>query len=208
MTGEKKADLGGVARLYTESLEKHGTGAMGVGWHDATSHKLRFEKLAEVIEPEGTSVSVNDLGCGYGAFYEYFLDHGVRLSHFRGYDISENMLGEARRRINAPNTEFVRAAKLDQGADYSFASGIFNVRMENDEGSWKKHVLTTLANMNEFSTRGFAFNLLTSYVDYREDHLFYGDPLFFFDHCKRRYSPQVVLLHDYPLWEWTILVRK
>ena len=57
MTGGKKADLGGVARLYTESLEKHGTAAMGVGWHDATSHKLRFEKLAEVIEPEGTSES-------------------------------------------------------------------------------------------------------------------------------------------------------
>jgi hypothetical protein len=30
----------------------------------------------------------------------------------------------------------------------------------------------------------------------------------FFDHCKRNFSRQVALLHDYGLWEFTILVRK
>ena len=29
-----------------------------------------------------------------------------------------------------------------------------------------------------------------------------------FDLCKRRYSPRVALLHDYPLYEFTVLVRK
>ena len=38
--------------------------------------------------------------------------------------------------------------------------------------------------------------------------LYYGDPCFFFDHCKTRYSKQVGLLHDYGLYEFTILVRK
>jgi hypothetical protein len=33
------------------------------------------------------------------------------------------------------------------------------------------------------------------------------DPLRLFDHCKRTFSPDVALLHDYPLWEFTILVR-
>jgi hypothetical protein len=51
---------------------------------------------------------------------------------------------------------------------------------------------------------------LTSYSD--EDkmraHLYYTDPTWAFDLCKRRYSRHVALLHDYGLYEFTILVRK
>jgi len=38
--------------------------------------------------------------------------------------------------------------------------------------------------------------------------LHYADPCVLFDRCKRRHSPRVALLHDYGLWEFTILVRK
>ena len=37
--------------------------------------------------------------------------------------------------------------------------------------------------------------------------LYYADPCRLFDHCKRRYSRHVALLHDYGLYEFTILVR-
>jgi hypothetical protein len=38
--------------------------------------------------------------------------------------------------------------------------------------------------------------------------LFYADPCVYFDLCKRRYSRQVALLHDYGLYEFTLIVRK
>jgi hypothetical protein len=38
--------------------------------------------------------------------------------------------------------------------------------------------------------------------------LYYADPAQVFDYCKRRFSPNVALLHDYGLYEFTILVRK
>jgi hypothetical protein len=58
--------------------------------------------------------------------------------------------------------------------------------------------------------RGFAFNMLTSYsdADRMRSDLHYGDPCRFFDYCKRTYSKQVALLHDYGLYEFTVLVRK
>jgi hypothetical protein len=52
--------------------------------------------------------------------------------------------------------------------------------------------------------------MLTSYSDpdrMRPD-LYYANPGEIFDQCKQRYSPQVALLHDYGLWEFTVLVRK
>jgi hypothetical protein len=116
------------------------------------------------------------------------------------------MLDEARHRH--PSGEWILGSKLTAEADYSFASGIFNVRLQESEDAWRAHIEQTLDELNNYSRRGFAFNLLTTYVDYREPHLHYGDPCSFFDLCKRRYSSKVALLHDYPLYEWTMLVRK
>lgn len=205
MSKKKETDLTQITRLYENSLEKHGVKPLAVGWRDEASHQLRFDKLASLIEGVD-AVSINDLGCGYGAFYEYLVGKGVNVSLFRGYDISEKMLEEARARIR--DGEFLNDRFLNKIADYSFASGIFNVRLQEREEVWRIHVERTLDNLFECSTQGFAFNILSTYVDYREPHLFYGDPLYFFDLCKRRYSRRISLLHDYPLFEWTMLVRR
>lgn len=197
--------LKGVRDLYEKSLSEHGATPKGVGWRDERTHELRFERLSRLIDTD-PPVSVNDLGCGYGAFLGYLLARGIRVEQFRGFDISARMLDEARRRF--PRAEWVLGSKLTVPADYSFASGIFNVRLSESEDSWRAHIEQTLEELHRHSRRGFAFNLLSTYVDYREPHLYYGDPCAFFDLCKRRFSKNVALFHDYPLFEWTILVRK
>jgi hypothetical protein len=37
--------------------------------------------------------------------------------------------------------------------------------------------------------------------------LYYADPAFYVDQCLSRFSRHVTLLHDYPLYEFTVLVR-
>jgi SAM-dependent methyltransferase len=197
--------LAPIVRDYEEILAAHGATPPGVGMHDERDHRLRFEKLTTLIE-DGNGGTIADLGCGYGALYSYLREAGIRVDRYIGYDISGAMLAEARRRV--PEGEFVLASAIDRDVDFAFAGGIFNVRMQIDDAEWLRHVDATLDNMNEFAKRGFAFDLLSIYVDYRNPLLYYGDPCRFFDRCKRRYSRKVALLHDYPLYEWTILVRK
>lgn len=207
MSRERDVDLDRVAQLYTDSLGRHGTAPRGVGWRDGTDHELRFEKLAVVIEDRETPVSVNDLGCGYGALLEFLRSQGLAVSRFNGYDISAEMLATAAERIGGPGVDLITGDVLDRDADYSFASGIFNVKFDTPEEVWADHVRATVRNLCEHSTKGFTFNALTTHVDYREPHLFYADPLEYFDFCKRELSSRVALLHDYPLYEWTILAR-
>jgi hypothetical protein len=90
------------------------------------------------------------------------------------------------------------------------ASGIFNVKLDTDTAAWETYVRHTLSAVDALSTRGFSFNMLTSYsdADRMRGDLYYGDPCIFFDLCKRTFSKQVALLHDYGLYEFTILVRK
>ena len=204
---EVNAALASVERLYSDGIECHGASPMSVGWKDTGSQQLRFFKLAQVLPTGGQSISVNDLGCGYGSFFG-FLDGvpGVRLERYYGYDISEPMLQRAREATDQ-RAELIRAAQPTQVADYSFASGPFNVKGESTDATWQDHVETCVLQLAETSRIGFAFNLLTTYVDYEQDHLYYADPCAFFDFCKRKISPYVTLVHDYPLYEWTMLVH-
>ena len=200
-----RTDLTPIANLYEKSLEQHGTASMGVGWRDDESHRLRFRKLAAVIDTKGPA-SINDLGCGYGVFLDFLLNEGIDVTLFRGYDISPEMVSHARKL--QPKGEFHIGSALHLPADYCFACGIFNVRLQHEESTWLSHIENTLDNLDHFSTRRFSFNLLTTDVDYRDTHLYYVDPPYFFDMCKKRYSKKVSLLHDYPLYEWTIHVVK
>jgi hypothetical protein len=97
-----------------------------------------------------------------------------------------------------------------RAADYAVASGVFNVKQGAAEDAWQAYVWETIDHLAALATRGFAFNALSLYsdADKRRPDLFYADPLDCFDRCKRSYSRYVTLLHDYPLYEFTILVRR
>lgn len=62
--------------------------------------------------------------------------------------------------------------------------------------------------MNKKSTKGFSFNMLTDMVDFRAKNLYYGNPCYYFEICRKYFSKKVTLLHGYSLFEWTILVLK
>lgn len=199
-------DLEAVATLYEDNLTRHGVSSPAVGWRDPGAHVLRFDQLLHVVDPADGPVTVNDLGCGYGALHDHLVERGVALAGYRGYDISAGMLDEARRRV--PDGEFILGSTIDRDADLGFACGIFNVRLGADEAAWAAHVDRTLDMLDATSRLGFAFNLLSTYVDWRAPDLFYADPLEYFDRCRRRYGRRVALLHDTPLYEWTITVRR
>jgi SAM-dependent methyltransferase len=203
--------LDGVAQLYEKSLSDHGLSSKGVGWNDEASQLLRFEKLAYVLNHlrHAEEISVNDFGCGYGAMFKY-LDKlpNVRLQKYYGYDISEEMLAAARRVIADERADLIQSSRVINEADFSFVSGTFNVRLGASDAVWTEHIKEILINLAEKSRKGFAFNLFSTYVDWKQDNLYYADAFMFFDFCKRNISPYVSLLHDYPLYEWTIVVRK
>lgn len=208
-----KALLSEVARYYSEKLAIHGETPSGVDWNGEESQIARFVQLCRIIDPATTpsdAFSLNDIGCGYGALHD-FLHRSYEALVYFGIDVSEAMIEAARRRHEVgPHATFEVASTPSQRADYGVASGVFNVRLDRTEAEWSTYVGATLDMMNETSYIGFAFNCLTIYsdADKMRDYLYYASPAALFDLCKRRYSHHVALLHDYGLYEFTILVRK
>lgn len=198
-----------VAAYYSDKLAQHGATPLGVDWNGPESQNLRFKQLCNIVT-DNTSFSLNDLGCGYGALYDYLANQYLQFSYL-GIDVSDDMVRSARLHYkNSTNAQFACAAEPTRVADYGVASGIFNVRLGRSNSEWIDYVQANLDILNRTSRLGFSFNCLTSYSDADKirDYLYYADPCELFDLCKRRYSKQVALLHDYGLYEFTILVRK
>lgn len=193
---------------YSEKVKAHGPTARGVDWNSVESQILRFAQLLKLCD-SNAPFSINDYGCGYGALATYLCFLGYDFQYC-GFDISAEMLVSARA-LHAGHNQitFVGDHALLPVADYTVASGIFNVKQDASDGEWHRYLLHTLHNLAEQSTKGFAFNLLTRYsdADRMRPDLYYGDPLELFDYCKQHFSRYVALLHDYPLYEFTIIVR-
>ncbi|AEA67781.1 class I SAM-dependent methyltransferase [Pseudomonas brassicacearum] len=209
MHNKKTELLEEVASYYSQKLALHGETPNGVDWNGEHGQAMRFEQLCKIINAP-QAFSINDLGCGYGALVDYLKANNHTFSYL-GVDISKEMIQAAKNRyVKDSQARFIESSEPDAVADYSVASGIFNVRLGRSDSEWLAYLENTLNILDRTSRLGFAFNCLTSYSDEdrkRED-LYYADPCRLFDLCKRRYSRHVALLHDYGLYEFTLLVRK
>jgi SAM-dependent methyltransferase len=198
------------ARHYYEGrLRAHGATPAGMDWNSQASQELRFRQLARLWEDE-PHASVVDYGCGYGALATY-LRGGGHDGPYLGFDVSEAMIDTARGHAGSlPGCRLTSRRQDLAPLDYAVASGVLNVKQGAADADWASYVHETIADLAALGTRGFGFNALTIYsdVEKRRADLYYADPLAIFDHCKRTYSRFVTLLHDYPLYEFTILVRR
>ena len=198
-----------VVRYYTEALARHGASARGVDWNSEESQRLRFDQLARLWEPGQPPGSLNDYGCGVGALCEHLRGRGW-TGAYTGFDIAPAMIATASDRFAGDAAaQFVGQEGDLTIADVSVASGIFNVKLDADDGTWREYVERTLDRLREISRSAFAFNVLSTWSDpeRRRDYLFYADPADMLSYCQRRFSRHVALLHDYPLYEFTMLVR-
>jgi hypothetical protein len=151
-----------------------------------------------------------DYGCGYAALGTYLRGRGHQ-GPYVGFDVSAAMIEAAQGHVATLPACRVTARRDDlTPLDYAVASGVLNVKQSAGDADWASYVRDTIADLAALGTRGFGFNALTLYsdVEKRRPDLYYADPLELFDHCKRTYSRFVTLLHDYPLYEFTILVRR
>jgi len=193
-----------VAEYYSQKLAAHGPSPQGVDWNSAESQDLRFAQILRLMEPGGP-FTINDFGCGYGALAGYLREQGV-AANVHGLDLAEEMVAAARERF--PQDRWTSDAADLEPADYGVCSGIFNVKLDVDSAAWVAYVWETLDQMHALSRKGTIFNMLTGRSDperMRGD-LYYGDPGEWLEACMSRYGREAALLHDYPLYEFTMLI--
>jgi len=187
---------------YNKRIAELGETVQAIGWRDAEQQELRFAVLKSIGSLDGRSVL--DVGCGFGDMVDYLREEGLDVE-YTGVDINPSVIDIARGRHPDARLALrdIVTEPFEEQFDYVFQSGAFNHKVEDN----REFVWSMMNEMFRLCRYGVAFNLLTSYVDYQDDNLYYFRPEDYFA-LARKLSRYVTLRHDYPLYEFTLHVYK
>lgn len=202
------AQYAGIDRYYTTKVERFGASPFGVDWACAPSQHLRFLQLLKLVRPL-RSFSINDLGCGYGALSGFLRERYPEAEiDYLGIDVSAEMVRRAKRASRShTNARFVVGHRSPRIADYSLASGIFNVIPPGCRTGWEALVAATLATLAETSRHGFAVNFLRSPTGAPAPSLYGASVDVWSRFCRDHLRCDIDVVDDYGLREFTLIAR-
>lgn len=212
-----------IAATYDWTFGLHGASPRAALWSNRRGQSLRFRQLARLFGPEVRqggwfrrpqgAVSINDLGCGYGALFGWLRARRWLAPEARyvGYDVSPKMIEAARKRFPDHRATFYLSGEATEEADYSFASGTFGMKLDIPEDAWAEHCRSLLRQLWSRSRRGLGFNMLNrgGRAGRPDDgSLYYAEPEAWAAFAERDLGARVELLTRYTRHDFTVLVRR
>lgn len=184
----------GLKEYYKELFHENGPTPAAV---QHTSRKSQFKRFDILTSIDNQINSIVDVGCGLGDMVDYLGENNFE-GKYLGVDFVDEFIDYANRKFSAnPNINFINLNfsedAIPDGYDYVLLSGVFNNKFEGNEEFMKG----LIKKMYESCKKGVAFNAMSTYVDYQDEHLYYSDPLKVFDYCKTHLTPKVTLRHDF-----------
>ena len=209
--GEIREVYARIKSYYSRKVSRYGATPLGVDWSCVPAQELRFMQLVKLCD-FSVPFSLNDLGCGYGALLTYLAKrYSDTEVDYLGIDLAPAMVRKAERLWgSAGHRKFVVGHSSPRIADYSVASGIFNVKLDQPIARWERFVAFTLQGMAEASRHGFAVNFMGSLPKANENpSILYRTPVEpWIRYGEQELGCSVELLTNYGLHEMTLLLRK
>jgi len=176
---------------YRKLLETHGDSPEAVQYSTKETQERRFAILADIDDLNGKSIL--DFGCGTGQLLTYLEERGISVN-YTGVDIVDEFVELCRKKF--PNSKFGNIDDFtNQQFDYVLIAGVFNNLMPDNREFYKR----TLHQLFKMANCGISFNMMSAYVDYRDDQLFYEYPEQVFSFLKKEVTPYVTIRNDYEI---------
>ncbi len=174
---------------YRMLLEKYGDAPESAQWTDQQSQEIRFKELIKVGQIDGARVM--DFGCGTAHLATYLKKHDICVQ-YTGVDVVEEFFQIAQQKH--PEHRFgLMEDFINERFDYVFISGVFNNKQRGNRKFYQDSVRKLFAQCDV----ALAFNMMSTYVDYQDDDLFYEAPERAFSFVKQEITPFVTLRHNY-----------
>lgn len=200
-----------VDAYYSRRLARFGPTPLGVDWSCVPTQEMRFVQLLKLCDfTTSQKLVLNDLGCGYGALLAYLgWRHPDVALDYLGVDLSAAMIARAKRLWRGrTGIAFATGGKSPRVADYSFASGIFNVALDAPRKRWEAYVASVLSHLRATSRIGFAVNFVAAQPTSAEAKpgLYRTSPEPWTTYCETELQARVALVTGYGMREFTLLV--
>lgn len=178
-----------IQKHYRDLVQQHGDTVEAAQYSSRESQEKRFEVLCEIADLNNSKIL--DFGCGTGHLASYLKVLGVSVD-YTGVDIVEEFFDYGRQKH--PEHRFGKMEDFDdEQFDYAFVSGVFNNKMSRNKEFYQQ----VLKQLYSRVTKGIAFNMMSKYVDFEDESLFYAYPEEVFTFVKSNLSQYVCLRNDY-----------
>jgi SAM-dependent methyltransferase len=188
------------ANVYNKRLELYGRDVRTVGWGSRADQLMRFEVLLRNLDLRGKSFL--DVGCGLGDLVPFLNDRTNGDFQYIGIDVAETLVEDAKYLHTYRGCDFLHGDifSIDvPKVDIAVLSGALSLRTPGIT----EYAQQTLERMYLLSREAACLNFLSKYVDYELEKNAHYSPEVVFG-WSRRISQRVNLIHDYPLYEFTI----
>ena len=196
--------------LYQSRFLRFGNTATGVHWRDEKEQKLRFKILCSAIRTElfnNPNVQIADLGCGYGALFDYIQNQGF-LGQYYGYDRNRQMIQHARKTFPYKNVHLLVSSKIITEVDYTILSGTFNLKMNATDDIWWEGIKEILTHSWTQTREVMAFNFLSIPSKRKPmQRLFYCDTEVMLSFCKTL-TPHITVIDEKSLLDTHLILQR
>jgi SAM-dependent methyltransferase len=199
-----------IFKFYEQCFDKHGDNHLGVDWTKGDDVNKRYKVMLEVIRDADKYVSVLDFGCGLSHMYQYILDNSMNIE-YEGLDISEKFVGKSKEKY--PLITYYQMDLLDDDSllpnfDYIIMNGVFTEKLGLCDVQMFDFLCSLIKIVFKHVQVGMAFNVMSPVVDWTCDNLFYLSVDKILRFVCLNLSRNVVIRHDYGLYEYTVYVYK
>ena len=195
-----EADVAFVRGRYEARVARLGVTRETLHSGSVEAQHARFAVHASALPSSGASVL--DIGCGLGDFYAYLQCDGF-IGSYTGIDIVPAYVEQCRR--VHPECVFEVANPAGEGisGDYDTVVLCQTLNTRLPAGNNLEVMGAALAEAFRHARHSVSFDMLSTYVDYREDDLFYYPPDEILALAKEL-TRWVVLRHDYRPYEFSV----
>jgi len=190
-----------IQERYKERLRQYGPGIKALASGTEERREIRFDVLTEIGICEGASVL--DVGCGFADYYSYLIEKGINI-HYTGIDIVPELIESASAAypdLDLQVRDLQENPFSESSFDYVICSQVFNFHLGERKNN--ELVKDMLGIMFRSARLGVSVDLLSSYVDFKQDYLHYYKPEEIFSFAKQL-TRRVTLRHDYPMFEFCV----
>ncbi|WPL18619.1 hypothetical protein Thiowin_03699 [Thiorhodovibrio winogradskyi] len=139
--------------FYQEAIDQHGTTAEGVHWNSRHTQECRFGVLRALLPEDISTLTLVDVGCGFGDLHGYLARQHDLPRCYIGLDTLETMVTVARERTGEDIRLLDALTDPLPAADYYLCSGAMNTLTKYETFCFIERCFAA-------SGRGFVFNLL------------------------------------------------
>ncbi len=200
---------------YEKTLEEFGPNSKGMDWPNSEDLEKRFKVLTDLIyftDTNNKKQSILDLGCGVGLLINFLNNNGLNKKLiYTGADISSKMIFTAKElhpEYDFEVRDVLRSPFNENKFDYVIMNGLLTEKLDMTQSQMIEFAQNMIASSFKSCSKGIAFNVMSSHVDWKRDDLFHWELDDIVEFMIKNCSRKIKIMMNYDLFEYTVHLFK